>query len=271
MVKCASASCCRATRCWRATGASNMLGHTTICLYHTAPEPMSAEEAIERVHDGVKPARRAPDGRRRAGGERFCRAVSIFSSVVTFAKEHAKGGDVPCFTISFARAGAKQKRHRRRSPGCPSRRASSRRFARRGFRAGSDSLRMLPDMVYMMDESSRRVRPSTHTDQRGCAGTRHQGIALGHGRRRHPHRLQAALCARAGALLALASGIRRARRWPEWDAVSRLEFRACARCARHSHYVSSAAAGSDRQLFLPGPSGCRLQHARARHPCRARP
>ena len=125
--------------------------------YHTAPEPLSAEEAIERIHDGVKAAVErqmvadVPVGAFLSGG-------LDSSSVVAFAKEHAKGGDVPCFTISFARAGAKQE-------GIEDDLPYARRVARHlgvsldEVSVGPDSLRMLPDMVYMMDEPQADVSP----------------------------------------------------------------------------------------------------------------
>src|SRR6478609_10242990 len=134
-------------RCWRATGASRRCGRITIC---PITPPLSAEEAIERIHDGVKDAVErqmvadVPVGAFLSGG-------LDSSSVVAFAKEHAKGGDVPCFTISFARAGAKQE-------GIEDDLPYARRVARHlgvsldEVSVGPDSLRMLPDMVYMMDE-----------------------------------------------------------------------------------------------------------------------
>ncbi|MCB5173893.1 asparagine synthase (glutamine-hydrolyzing) [Microvirga lenta] len=125
--------------------------------YASAPQEMSAEEAISIVHDGVKNAVErqmiadVPVGAFLSGG-------LDSSSVVAFAKASARGGRLPCFTIRFDRADARQE-------GIEDDLPYAHRVARHigvdleEVSVGPDSLNLLPDMIYMMDEPQADVSP----------------------------------------------------------------------------------------------------------------
>jgi asparagine synthase (glutamine-hydrolysing) len=125
--------------------------------YASSPGEMDAKEAIELVHDSVKAAVRrqmvadVPVGAFLSGG-------LDSSSVVAFAKDGAKNGELPCFTIRFNRAGAQQE-------GITDDLPYAHQVARHigvdlhEVSVGPESLHLLPDMVYMMDEPQADVSP----------------------------------------------------------------------------------------------------------------
>jgi asparagine synthase (glutamine-hydrolysing) len=125
--------------------------------YASSPGEMDAKEAIELVHDSVKAAVRrqmvadVPVGAFLSGG-------LDSSAVVAFAKDGAKDGELPCFTIRFNRAGAQQE-------GITDDLPYAHQVARHigvdlhEVSVGPESLHLLPDMVYMMDEPQADVSP----------------------------------------------------------------------------------------------------------------
>lgn len=125
--------------------------------YAAAPREMGAKEAIELVQDSIRAAVRrqmvadVPVGAFLSGG-------LDSSSVVAFAKEHARDGQLPCFTIRFDRAGAEQE-------GITDDLPYAHQVAKhvgvdlQEVSVGPDSLHLLPDMVYMMDEPQADVSP----------------------------------------------------------------------------------------------------------------
>jgi asparagine synthase (glutamine-hydrolysing) len=125
--------------------------------YASSPGEMDAKEAIELVHDSVKAAVRrqmvadVPVGAFLSGG-------LDSSAVVAFAKDGAKNGELPCFTIRFNRAGAQQE-------GITDDLPYAHQVARHigvdlhEVSVGPESLHLLPDMVYMMDEPQADVSP----------------------------------------------------------------------------------------------------------------
>lgn len=125
--------------------------------YASPIKDMSQQEAISLVHDSVRAAVQrqmvadVPVGAFLSGG-------LDSSSVVAFAKEGAQNGQLPCFTIRFDRAGAEQEgmtddlpyaHHVARHLGVELQEVS----------VGPESLHLLTDMVYMMDEPQADVSP----------------------------------------------------------------------------------------------------------------
>jgi asparagine synthase (glutamine-hydrolysing) len=125
--------------------------------YASPPREMSEEEAISLVHDSVRAAVHrqmvadVPVGAFLSGG-------LDSSSVVAFAKEGAQNGQLPCFTIRFDRAGAEQE-------GITDDLPYAHQVAQhigvdlQEVSVGPESLHLLADMVYMMDEPQADVSP----------------------------------------------------------------------------------------------------------------
>lgn len=118
---------------------------------------MSQKEAVSLVHDSVRAAVQrqmvadVPVGAFLSGG-------LDSSSVVAFAKEGAQNGQLPCFTIRFDRAGAEQE-------GITDDLPYARQVAKhlgvdlQEVSVGPESLHLLTNMVYMMDEPQADVSP----------------------------------------------------------------------------------------------------------------
>lgn len=125
--------------------------------YGTPPKKMTAEEAIAVVRDGVRAAVErqmvadVPVGAFLSGG-------LDSSSVVAFAKANAKNGQLPCFTIRFSQAGAKQEGIEDDLP-YAHRVAQHIGVSLEEVLVGPESLHLLPDIVYMMDEPQADVSP----------------------------------------------------------------------------------------------------------------
>ncbi|MBJ6126170.1 asparagine synthase (glutamine-hydrolyzing) [Microvirga splendida] len=125
--------------------------------YASPPQDMSSQDAIMMVHESVRAAVErqmvadVPVGAFLSGG-------LDSSSVVAFAKESAKDSNLPCFTIRFTRPGA-------RDEGMEDDLPYAHRVARHigvdveEVPVGPESLRLLPELIYMMDEPQADVAP----------------------------------------------------------------------------------------------------------------